>query len=71
MADLAVHLEQCVLPEAPVRHWICSLPFGLRALLGYDSKLCAEVLALVIAELGRSLKGRAKRLLGLSSVREA
>lgn len=71
MADLAVHLEQCVLPEAPVRHWICSLPFGLRALLGYDSKLCAEVLALVIAELSRSLRWRAKRLLGLSSVRKA
>jgi hypothetical protein len=56
MADTGVHLEQRVLPEAPVRHWICSLPWGLRALLGYDKRLCAEILAAVIAELGRSLK---------------
>ena len=41
MADTGVHLEQRVLPEAPVRHWICSLPWGLRALLGYDKRLCA------------------------------
>ena len=36
MANMAVHLEQNVLPRVPVRHWICSLPWGLRALLGYD-----------------------------------
>jgi hypothetical protein len=71
MADTGVHLEQRVLPEAPVRHWICSLPWGLRALLGYDKRLCAEILAAVIAELGRSLKWRVKKLLGLSSVSEA
>ncbi len=40
MCDLAVHLEREVLPEVPIRHWICSLPWGLRALLGYDSELC-------------------------------
>jgi hypothetical protein len=50
-----------VLPEAPVRPWICSLPWGLRALLGYDRRLCADILAAVIAELGRSLKWRAKK----------
>ena len=36
MADLAVHLKQVVIPEVPVRHWICSFPWGLRALLGDD-----------------------------------
>jgi hypothetical protein len=71
MADIGVHLEQRVLPEAPVRHWICSLPWGLRALLGYGKRICADVLAAVIGELGRSLKRRAKKLLGLSSVSEA
>jgi hypothetical protein len=71
MADIGVHLEQRVFPEAPVRHWICSLPWGLRALLGYDRRLCAEVLAAVIAELSRSLKRRAKKALGLSSVGDA
>jgi hypothetical protein len=71
MADTGVHLEQRVLPEAPVRHWICSLPWGLRALLGYDKRLCADILAVVITELGRSLRWRAKKLLGLSSVSDA
>ena len=38
MADIAVHLEEQVLPPVPIRHWICSLPWGLRALLGYDHR---------------------------------
>jgi len=71
MADTAVHLERHVLPEVPVRHWICSLPWGLRALLGYDRVLCSEVLSAFIAELSRSLKRRAKQELGLSSVAQA
>jgi len=45
MADTAVHLEQRVLPAVRIRHWICSLPWGLRALLGYDRELCAEVVS--------------------------
>ena len=28
MVDLAVHLEQSVLPPVPIRHWICSFPWG-------------------------------------------
>lgn len=71
MADTGVHLEQRVLPEVPVRHWICSFRWGLRALLGYDKQICAEVLAAVIKELDRSLKRRAKKLLGLSTVKQA
>jgi len=69
MADTGVFLEQHVLPEEPVRHWICSLPWGVRALLGYDKVLCAEVLSAVVAELARSLKWRAKKLLDLPSVK--
>jgi hypothetical protein len=53
------------------RHWTCSFRWGLRALLGYDKQLCAKVLAAVIQELERSLKWRAKKLLGLSTVKEA
>ena len=71
MADTAVHLEQRVLPEVPIRHWICSLPWGLRSLLGYDRSLCSEVVAAFVGELSRSLKGRAKRQLGLRSVADA
>ncbi len=71
MADTAVHLEQSVLPRVPIRHWICSLPWGLRALLGYDRKLCAEVVSAFMAEVDRSLCWRAKRELGLASVADA
>lgn len=71
MADTAVHLEQSVLPRVPIRHWTCSLPWGLRALLGYDRKLCAEVVSAFMGEVDRSLRWRAKRELGLASVADA
>ena len=71
MADTAVHLEREVLPEVPIRHWISSLPWGLRALLGYDRELCAGVLSAFVAELTRSLKWRAKQEYGLASVASA
>ena len=71
MADTAVHLEREVLPDVPIRHWICSLPWGLRALLGYDRELCAGVLSAFVAELSRSLKWRAKQEYRLASVASA
>jgi hypothetical protein len=71
MADTAVHLEERVLPCVRIRHWICSLPWGLRALLGYDRELCAKVVSAFVGELSRSLKKRAKRELGLASVEDA
>lgn len=71
MADTAVHLERSVLPAVPIRHWICSLPWGLRALLGYDRKLCAGVVSAFVSELSRSLRSRAKHALRLRSVAAA
>jgi hypothetical protein len=60
-----------VLPAVPIRHWICSLPWGLRALLGYDRGLCAEVVSAFVGELGRSLRRRAKSALALGTVADA
>jgi hypothetical protein len=71
MADTAVHLEQSVLPRVHVRHWICTLPWGVRALLGYDRKLCAEVVSAFVEEASRSLRLRAKRSFGLATVADA
>jgi len=71
MADTAVHMEQHVLPRVPVRHWICSLPWGLRALLGYDRALAAQVASAFAHELDRSLCKRAKAVLDLQSVADA
>jgi hypothetical protein len=38
MADVAAHLVDEVLPEVPVRQWVCSLPWRLRYAMGYDRK---------------------------------
>jgi hypothetical protein len=71
MTDTAVHLCERVLPEVPIRQWVCSLPWRLRFWCGYDRELCTEVLSAFVAELSRSLRARAKRTLGLASVAEA
>ena len=65
MSDTAVHLAQKVIPEVPVRQWVCSLPWRLRVLLGYDRQLCADVLEAFVVELSRALRRRAKKMLGL------
>ncbi|MFC1642997.1 transposase, partial [Myxococcota bacterium] len=46
-------------------------PWGLRALLGYDRQLCSEILGALAGEVIRSLKWRAKRALGLTSIKDA
>jgi hypothetical protein len=71
MGDTAVHLTEHVLPKVPLRQWVCSLPWRLRALLGYDRELCAEVASAFVQELLRSLRWRAKRLFGLASIEQA
>jgi hypothetical protein len=71
MSDTAVHLTKHVLPEVPLRQWVCSLPWGLRIACGYDRELCADVVNAFVEELMRSLRWRAKRELGLASVDDA
>jgi len=71
MSDVAAHLVDEVLPKVPIRQWVCSLPWRLRYAMGYDRRLCADVLAVFIAALRRSLRHRAKRELGLRSVDDA
>jgi hypothetical protein len=68
MSDAALHLTERVLPEVPLRHWVCSLPFQLRYLLGYDRELCAAVLNAFVKKLSRSYRRRAKQVHGLSSI---
>ena len=71
MSDIAAHLVDSVLPEVPIRQWVCSLPWRLRCALGYDRRLCADVLGAFTDALKRSLRWRAKRKFGLRSVRDA
>lgn len=71
MTLAAVHLEHNVLPEVPMRQWVCTLPWRLRYLCGYDKALCRDVLNAFIAEVMRSLRLRAKKMWGLKSVSQA
>jgi Putative transposase len=71
MSDSAAWLTEHVLPTEQIRQWVCSLPWGLRAVVGYDRELCALVVDAFVSELQRSYRWRAKRLFGLPSVDEA
>ena len=48
-----------------------TFPWGVRAVLGYDRELCREATTAFSRELSRSLKYRAKKLLGLRSISDA
>jgi hypothetical protein len=72
MNDTAVHLVDRVLPlTTPIRQWVCSMPHSLRYLMGYDKKLCADILSVYASELMHSYKLRAKHLLWLRSAQDA
>ena len=63
MADTAAHLVDRVLPEAPVRQYVLSLPFALRYRLAFDQQLCSEVLRIFVHTVFSSLKRRARKIL--------
>jgi hypothetical protein len=71
MNDSAAFLVDHVLPQQPVRSWICTLPWELRYLVGYDQQLAGEIVGAFVNSVLDSLRRRAKRELGLGSVAEA
>ena len=58
MADTAAHLALRVLPEAPVRQWVLSLPFALRYRLACDGPLTSAVLGLFVRTVFASLRAK-------------
>jgi L-lysine 2,3-aminomutase len=62
MSDAALHLVERVFPKVPIRQWVCSLPWQLRTLLGYDRQLCSAVMGALVKELTRSYERRAMLL---------
>jgi hypothetical protein len=60
MAETAALLADRILPEAPIRQWVLSLPVALRYRLAYDSALAAAVLRLFIRAVFGSLRRRAR-----------
>ena len=65
MADTAAHLVDRVLPEAPVRQWVLTLPYPLRYRCAYDAKLTSDVLRAFIRALFAELRRRARRQWGV------
>ena len=61
MADTAAHLVDRVLPKAPVRQWVLSLPFPLRYRLAYDADLAGEILRLFVRAIFASYRRRARK----------
>jgi hypothetical protein len=67
MSDTAAHLVDRVLPEAPVRQWVLSLPHALRYRLAYDAALSSAVLGLFIRTVFAALRRRARERFGASA----
>jgi hypothetical protein len=65
MADTAAHLVDRVLPEAPVRQWVLTLPYALRYRCAYNARLTSDVLRAFIRALCAELRQRAQRLWGV------
>ena len=71
MAEKAAHLVDNVLPKAPYRQWVLTLPPPLRYMLAYDSALCSDVLGCFWKAVCGWLKHKAKKEFGLTSLKQA
>jgi len=60
MADVVAHLVDRVLPRAPVRQWVLSLPFALRYRLSHDARLMGDVLRVFVRRMFADLRRRAR-----------
>jgi hypothetical protein len=60
-AERAAHLVDHVLPAAPIRQWVLSLPFRLRYVLAWNHPLCRAVLAVHVRALRGFYRRRARR----------
>jgi hypothetical protein len=49
MAGTAANLVECVLPPAPLRQWVFTVPFAWRKRLGYDGKLLGAVSRILVS----------------------
>jgi hypothetical protein len=65
MAEGAARLVDRVLPNAPARQWVLSLPFALRFRLAWDHRLASKVLAVAQRAILGFQRDRAKRRHGL------
>ncbi len=60
MTERAAHLVDHVLPDVPVRQWVLTLPHRLRYLLAWRHDLCKAVVRVLLREVHRHLRTRAR-----------
>lgn len=63
MFEQATFVQDNVIGDTAVRHWVLSLPPPLRNLLGFDSRLASKVLAAFIAAIQRHYLVKAREVL--------
>lgn len=61
MNEVAAHLVDCVLPEAPIRQWVISFPFSVRYALAYKPQLVTGVLSIFIRIVSNWIVKRARQ----------
>jgi hypothetical protein len=62
MAQAGAHLVDDVLPDAPLRQWVLTVPLPLRMLLAKDAALLSSVIRILVGVLERSYAMRAQQL---------
>jgi hypothetical protein len=62
MANVAAHLVDRVLPAVPVRQWVLSLPFELRALAAFRADVLAALVRIFVEAVDRRHREWAKRV---------
>ena len=60
MTERAAHLVDHVFPDVPVRQWVLSLPPRVRYLLAWRHDVCRAVVSVVLREVNRHLRDRAR-----------
>ena len=68
MTERAAHLVDHVIPDVPVRQWVLTLPHRIRYLLAWRHDLCRAVVRVLLREVHRHLRTRARER-GLRDVR--
>ena len=56
MCDEAAHITDCILPNAPIRQWVLSLPFELRGLAAMKPDVLTAIGRLFAEEIARATK---------------
>jgi len=53
MSEQAAHLVDRVLPRAPYRQWVLTLPWELARAVAFDARLCGRVFGFLADEIAR------------------